>query len=78
MSCGQHPLGMDQSSTTGETSLELEVCLPWPGALHSLEPPDDPVGGIAHVVWLDVVDAALIGEGEGGSTAKEKQETNVS
>ena len=30
------------------------------------------VGGVAHVVWLDIVDAALLGPGEGGDRGEEE------
>lgn len=77
MSSRQHPLWMDQCSSTSETSLELEVGLPGPRSLNSLKPPNNPVAGIAHIVWLDVVDATLFWEGEGGSSAQENNENIV-
>ena len=33
------------------------------------------VGGVAHVVWLDVVDAALLGPGEGGDRGEEERDS---
>ena len=34
----------------------------------------DLVGGIANVVWFDVVDAALLGPGEGGDRIEEEED----
>ena len=52
---------------------EMHVCV-WFELKRNIPCDHHLVGGVAHVVWLDVVDAALLGPGEGADCGKEEGE----